>query len=83
MSSLCKYSAYTPINKSSTGRVLLDFRFQVYDPEEVGEEVVELTVIQRQLQPRIPVSFHCAGCSKESPDLRACTKCRTAAYCDV
>lgn len=57
--------------------------FEVYNPVKVGEPVVEVAVVQRMMIPCPPT--RCAYCSRSAApgsNLRRCTKCYRAGYCD-
>lgn len=56
--------------------------FEVYSPQQVGEPVVEVAVVQRMMIPSPPT--RCAYCSRNAVSgnkLRRCTKCFRAGYC--
>lgn len=56
--------------------------FEVYNPQQVGEAVVEVAVVQRMMIPSPPT--RCAYCSRNAVSgtkLRRCTKCFRAGYC--
>ncbi|XP_066283408.1 ubiquitin carboxyl-terminal hydrolase 19-like [Branchiostoma lanceolatum] len=59
---------------------------EVLDQQQAGEAVYEVAVLQRCLQPlnRSPIT-RCTSCQKISPDgsnMKRCTKCFKAGYCN-
>ncbi|CAG0899624.1 unnamed protein product [Cyprideis torosa] len=75
-----------PKNHCSVGGIYssdLTF-YEVLDPNLLGEETVEIRVIQRRLVPKEPTK--CSYCRKSQEDLpgklHLCTACYKAAYCD-
>ncbi|VDM55836.1 unnamed protein product [Angiostrongylus costaricensis] len=73
---------YSPSDKSSDiccGDVL--YAFQVHDPANCNEPVVELFVVQRQLYPST-LRYACNECGRSTEPLKTCEACYNAYYCN-
>lgn len=56
------------------------YAFQLHDPDDCNEEVVELAVVQRLLYRRSIVRA-CANCFNTEDKLRSCDRCYDVFYC--
>lgn len=57
------------------------FRFQVHDPYDCNDDVVEFAVVQRLLY-RKGIGLACANCKAADEKLKTCERCYDALYCN-
>uniref|UniRef100_A0A183G8X8 ubiquitinyl hydrolase 1 n=1 Tax=Heligmosomoides polygyrus TaxID=6339 RepID=A0A183G8X8_HELPZ len=75
---------YSPASQASdicSGDVLTLFRFQVHDPADCNEPVIELLVVQRQLYSST-LRYACNECGRCTGRLKICEACYNAYYCN-
>ncbi|VDL76975.1 unnamed protein product [Nippostrongylus brasiliensis] len=73
---------FSPANQASeicTGDVL--YVFQVHDPADCNEPVIELLIVQRQLYSST-LRYACNECGRSTGRLKACEACYNAYYCN-
>ncbi|CAJ0955634.1 unnamed protein product, partial [Mesorhabditis belari] len=73
------YTSDEPTNLLSSGDTL--YVYQVHDPQDWNEDIVELYAVQRQLYAH-SLKYVCNACGSTQEKLKSCEACYNAWYCD-